>query len=119
MKKRIICGIVSLICAFSCVACSGGNDSQDNPNGEWWETTGTLNTDENGKVVFEDVEIRLTTVVTGQDEEPLRQLVNLFNAEHRGEINVIVDNVDQNSYETNVASRISNNSNAPLSLIHI
>lgn len=70
MKKRIICGIVSLICAFSCVACSGGNDSQDNPNGEWWETTGTLNTDENGKVVFEDVEIRLTTVVTGQDEEP-------------------------------------------------
>ena len=113
MKKRIICGIVSLICAFSCVACSGGNDSQDNPNGEWWETTGTLNTDENGKVVFEDVEIRLTTVVTGQDEEPLRQLVNLFNAEHRGEINVIVDNVDQNSYETNVASRISNNSNAP------
>ena len=114
MKKKLICIILALTCALTLAACGGrGSGNGNGPSGEWWETTGTLNTDENGKVVFEDVEIRLTSVVTGEDEEPLRQMVSLFNAEHNGEINVIIDTVGQASFETSVAQRITNNSNAP------
>lgn len=112
MKKKLICILMSAICAVTCAAtfaACGGGDSGDT----WWETTGTLNTDGNGNVVYDNVELRLTTVITGEDKEPFQQLVNLFNAEHRGEINIIVDSIDQASYETSVASRITNNSNAP------
>lgn len=117
MKKKLICLILALFCVFTFAACGGngteGGGGTNNGGDNWWQTTGTLNKDENGNVVFSDVEIRLTTVVAGEDEEPLRQIINLFNAEYRGEINVIIDSVGQDSYETSVASRITNNSNAP------
>lgn len=114
MKKKLICLVLAVMCALSFAACGGGGNHEGTDGGDnWWQTTGTLNKDENGNVIFTDVEIRLTTVVSGEDEEPFRQLITLFNAEHRGEINVIVDSVGQDSYETSVASRITNNSNAP------
>ena len=111
MKKKLISIMMASMSVFMLAACNpaeggGGGD-------EWWETTGTLNTDENGNVVYDNIDLRLTTVITGEDKAPFEQLVNQFNAEHRGEINVIVDSIDQASYEQSVASRITNNSNAP------
>ena len=57
MKKKItaiICAICAFVCAFSLTACGGGGDG--------WTTTGTLNKDENGNVIFDNVEIILATV---------------------------------------------------------
>lgn len=78
----------------------------------WWSTTGTLEKEE-GQVVFEDVDISLTTVVNGEDLSAFNQLVAQFNAEYRGKINVSVTSVNQSTYESTVAQQIANNSNAP------
>ena len=97
---------------------SGGDSVQDSSSGKteikdaWWSTTGTLQK-ENGEVVFEDVDISLTTVVNGEDLAAFNQLISEFNAEYRGKINVSVTSVNQSTYESTVAQQIANNSNAP------
>ena len=74
MKKKItaiICAICAFVCAFSLTACGGGGDG--------WTTTGTLNKDENGNVIFDNVEIILATVVSGEDSVPFSQMIQQFN----------------------------------------
>ena len=118
MKRKIFCFVLSLIFALSFAACApgesetppdGGTDTIANP---WWTTTGTLEK-QDGEVVFEDVEIALTTAVCGEDLAPFNQLVAQFNAEHRGEINIVVTSLSQGTLESTVAQQIQNESNAP------
>ena len=108
MKRKLICAVLLVVLAFTfiLVACNGNND--DGPI-----TTGELKKDENGNVIFEEVELKLTSVVTGIDRFVLSQLVARFNAEYRGKINVTVANIDESSFEDTVSKQITNNYGAP------
>lgn len=119
MKKKILSVLLALFCMTALVGCSGdpgtknpggsGSQTIDNP---WWTTEGTLQK-EDGEVVFDEVEIDLTTVVNGEDLAMFNQIIAQFNAEYRGKISIIVTSVNQDVYETTVAQQISNDSNAP------
>lgn len=108
MKKRLICAILLVVLAltFVLVACNGNND-------DGIITTGELKKDENGNVIFEEVELKLTSVVTGIDRFVLNQLVARFNAEYRDRINVTVSNIDESTFEDTVSKQITNNYGAP------
>lgn len=77
------------------------------------ETTGELTFDDQGKVVFDDVSIKLTTVVAGSDKAAFDGLVRRFNSAYDGRIYIESDSAAQGVYETQVANRISKNNNPP------
>ncbi len=116
MKKKLLsvfCVSLALALTVPLAACGGGDDDL-NADGTWWSTEGELNKDANGNVVFDDVSIRLTTIVGGVDKNPFNQLIAQFNAEYRGKINVISQSVGETDFETTVTRQITQNaSNAP------
>ena len=90
MKKKILGALcLSMALAFTVplAACGGGGDDL-NEDGTWWTTTGELNKDANGNVVFDDVSLRLSTIVSGVDKTPFGDIIAQFNAEYRGKINI-------------------------------
>ncbi len=113
MKIKKVLGklLIFVLCAcmFLLAACNPGDGDSEEP----WTTTGELTKDENGNVVFSNVELKLTTVVTGQDKAVLDTQIARFNAEYDGKINIIPSSFDASRFENNVASQITNNSNAP------
>lgn len=120
MKGRFfktICGVIctALLCIPALTACGGGSDGPVGPGGDsgWWETTGELQKDGNGNVVFNNVQVKLSTVVAGEDRPAFEQIVARFNLEYMGKINIISTSLLQDSYENTVAQQIRNNNNAP------
>lgn len=109
MKKKLLT-IVSILCAFVCTlslaAC--GPKTPDGP-----KTTGTLNKDENGNVIFSNVQIKLATIVSGDDEAPFKQIVQQFNNLYKGKINVDVNNIAQDTFDDTVQQQIAQNNNPP------
>lgn len=119
MKKKLIaifCAILMTCSLTALTACggggSGGSGGGGNDGADWWTTTGelTMNGDE---VVFNDVQIKFTTVVTGEDKETLQSLIYDFNELYRGKINIIPEYRYQDGFEASVAQNISQNHNAP------
>ena len=107
MKKKIlsiVSAIIALTCVFSLAAC-GGNDGPT--------TTGELKKDENGNVIFEDVEFKLMSVVSGTDKQPFLEMIESFNKAHRGEINVVVDTLYNDTFDETVQGQIKNRLNPP------
>ena len=98
-------------------ACGGGDDSVIlKPGGgiakPWWETTGEM-TYEGEEPVYDDIDIELVTVVTGDDMRPFADVINQFNREYDGQIHVNVENISQETFEQTVGQRISTGANAP------
>ena len=98
-------------------ACGGGEDSVIlKPGGgianPWWETTGEM-TYEGEEPVYDDIDIELVTVVTGDDMRPFADVINQFNREYDGQIHVNVENISQETFEQTVGQRISTGANAP------
>lgn len=123
-KKKLFCGILAvLLCAAmvlplaSCNKKPNDNNGNNNNGGQidnaWWTTEGELTKDENGNVAFNNVSIRLETVVAGDDKDAFNMLVEKFNREYSGKIRVNVTNTGAGTYESTVASKITNNNNAP------
>lgn len=108
LKKALIAAALCFCLIFS-VACGGTNSG----NGDWWKTSGELTKDEDGNVVFNNVEVRLSTVVSGDDKDAFNNIVARFNRLYEGKINVIVTSVPMTTYEDTVTKQINNNSNAP------
>lgn len=113
MKKKLIaifCAVLMTCSLTALTACGGGGAGND--GADWWTTTGelTMNGDE---VVFNDVQIKFTTVVTGEDKETLHSLIGDFNELYRGKINIIPEYRYQTGFEASVAQNISQNHNAP------
>ena len=124
MKKKVLGLLLGTIFtvtgALSMTACGGnggGIDIDDDGNSivtkEWWTTTGTLEKDANGKVEFNDVGVKLSTVVAGEDKGYFNQIVEEFNALYRGKITVIPTNIAENGFEDTIAKQISNNETPP------
>lgn len=114
--KRKVSKLLSIVLActmlISLTAC--GNKESNGTNGDkWWETTGELQKDSDGNVVFDNVDVALTTIVTGADETAFNSLIAKFNAEYNGKIHITTTSVAENSIDSTLASQISNNSNAP------
>lgn len=125
-KSRLL--LVSLLALSALTACGGssnnseskGDDSSGGGSGDkaeikdkWWKTTGTLEFDDDNKPVFNNVSIKLTSVVAGEDQASFEDIIAEFNATHAGEINVQFTSVNQAEYETTVSKQIANNMNAP------
>lgn len=108
MKKKVL-GILSIVCAIACsVSVAACGKSNSGP-----QTTGTLNKDENGKVIFDDVEIKLTSVVAGTDKQSFNEMINTFNIEYQGKINVVPNYIYNDTYDSTVQSQIRNRMNPP------
>ncbi len=111
MKKKLL----SVLCASMAVAltipfAAACNPAENlNPDGTWWSTTGELNKDGDGNVVFDDITLRLATIVGGVDKNPFAQIIEQFNAEYRGRIYINSDNIGEGTFETTIANKITNN----------
>lgn len=110
LSKLCVCMLLvgMVLGVVACGPKPGGNGDDDS-----WTTTGELVKDADGNVVFDNVQITLSTVVNGEDKGPFNRLVGKFNAQYRGKINVVVNNISQDSFEMTVSKQIANNSNAP------
>ncbi len=123
--KKFLAGLLALVMVLSLAACGGGSGSTKDPGGSqgpgegpnsiedpWWKTTGTLEKDANG-VVFDDVSVKLTSIVAGQDQAAFEQIIAEFNALYMGRINIELTTVAQNSFASTVGQQVQQNSNPP------
>lgn len=113
MKKKILGALcLSMALAFTVplAACGGGGDDL-NEDGTWWTTTGELNKDANGNVVFDDVSLRLSTIVSGVDKTPFGDIIAQFNAEYRGKININTVYLQGENFEKDVTMKVQQNAN--------
>lgn len=115
-KKLLLC-MLSIVALASCggrattsVIGGGGKIGITEP---WWTTEGELRFDDEGNPIFEDVYIDLATVVSGEDVAPFQTIVNQFNSEYTGKIQINVETVSDTVYEDTVGKRIANNSTPP------
>lgn len=109
--KKIKSVIALTLAALTCGTFAFAAGCNSNPPST--ETTGELQFDDQGNVVFDDVSIKLTTVVAGSDKAVFDSLVKRFNSVYDGHIYIESDSVAQGIYETQVANRISKNNNPP------
>lgn len=113
MKKisyKIMALILVGVMTLSLIACGGKEEKKEE---KWWNTTGEVEKDSDGNVVFNNVDIALSSIVSGADEEAFASLIAKFNAEYSGKIHVSVTTLRQDSFTETVASQISKESNAP------
>ncbi len=80
MKKKllsVLCVSMAIATAVPLTACGGGrrNGPTINEDGTWWQTTGELNKD-GDKIVFDDISLRLNTIVSGKDKAAFEQLID-------------------------------------------
>lgn len=118
MKKFILMLLTSvfacaLVFSFACGDGTSGTGTKDLIEDPWWTTTGELEKDEDGNVVFEDVTIEMTTIVDGADQAALDNIISQFNSEYSGKIRVILTVAHQGIFDQTIALQISNNSNPP------
>lgn len=89
---------------------NGGLPSIDNP---WWTDTGEIARDDNGNIVFDDVSIKLTSVICGYDQNGFEALLDQFNKQYKGQITVSHQTYSQTEIDNFVMQQIQNNTNAP------
>ena len=117
--KKILLPTLLLLSMLSLAACGmvPSNNNNNNADGSisnpWWTTDNDVERDANGNIVYEGIEIDLTTVVAGNDETVFRSLIDKFNEEYDGQIRVIVTKQVEEVFETTVSSQIATNNNAP------
>jgi maltose-binding protein MalE len=109
--KKIKSVIALTLAALTCGTFAFAAGCNSNPPST--EITGELEFDENNNVIFEDVNIKLATVVAGSDKAVFDQLVARFNVAYEGKIYIESDSTSQGIYETQIANRISKNNNPP------
>lgn len=94
----------------SILSSNPGNGAIENP---WWTTTGTIEKDTDGSVIYDELSISLATVVSGDDLAPFRDIVSSFNTAYRGKITVNIESINESSFDKNISDRIINGNNAP------
>lgn len=117
MKNKLLKSIFAIVlCAIMLIpftACGGGKPDGNGPDIPDIPTTGELQFDENGKVVFKNVTIRLETVVNGDDTGAFDAIVAKFNMVYDGKIAINTTHTGSGVYENTVASKIQGNNNPP------
>ena len=99
MKKQIL---IPMLFALSMTAMTGckknSNSSMD------IEDEGDIIRDEDGNVIFNDVELTLWTVTTGDDANTQDEIINQFNTLYDGQIKVNAEHISRYDLETNLVS---------------
>ena len=108
----VIAVVLGVMPLTACGGTSGRMEYTNTIDDPWWTTTGTLEKDSDGKVVYKDVEIRMTYVVGGQDETPFKELLNQFEDEHPG-IKIRTEQISSDIYEKTTADAVMQNVNPP------
>ena len=121
MKKikwiALLC--VTVLClTFALAGCidpNAGNDDDGNKviTEKWWEDTGELSFNSKGEIKYSNVTIKLATVVSGEDRDTFKKLIDDFNREYKGKIAVDAEDIGQTNFESTVAQRIASNNKAP------
>lgn len=111
MKNKFFKTLLAIaLCAVMILPLAACTQNNGGGNGG---STGELQFDENGKVIFNNVSIRLETVVNGEDKDAFNALVETFNLEYNNRIRVNYVNTGATVYESTVAQEINYNNNAP------
>lgn len=84
--------------------------SIDNP---WWTDSGEISKDGNGNIIFDDVNIKLTSVICGYDQNGFETLIDQFNRKYNGQINITHQTYSQDVIDERVMQQIQNETNAP------
>ena len=116
MKKKFFTALIATV--VLCVSVFAGcapreyehKTTIDNP---WWTTTGSLDKDSNGKVVYDNVTISLNTVVGGRDYAALMEMIGEFHDSHPGITVSVSNNIADENYGTQIPQNILNDINAP------
>ncbi|HOE15333.1 MAG TPA: extracellular solute-binding protein [Candidatus Paceibacterota bacterium] len=99
MKKRFV---LPMLLALS-VTLLTGCGKQNTPSMDV-EDEGDIVRDEHGNVIFEDVELKLWTVTTGDDANTQDEIINQFNTMYNGQIKVTAEHISRYDLETNLTS---------------
>lgn len=98
MKRKIAS---SILLAFSLAALTGCNN--DSPS-DITSGDGDITRDDNGDVIYNNVELKLWTVTTGDDANVQDSIINQFNELYKGKIKVTAEHTSRYDLETNLNS---------------
>ena len=120
MKKciRILTAFAVATLLFTSVGCVTKRPDDDDKNlpsidNPWWTDSGEITKDSNGNIVFDDLNIKLTSVICGYDQNGFETLVDQFNRKYNGQINITHQVYSQDEIDERVMQQIQNETNAP------
>ena len=120
MKRitKLLAVALCLVCVLSFAACGpnnkpSGNDGLPSIDNPWWNDVGTVEKDSNGKPIFHDVSIKLTSVVCGNDQNGFEALIDEFEAEYDNQITITHQVYNQLVIDETVRTQIQNETVAP------
>lgn len=110
LKKILLAAVAALTVLISVVAYAGCSVTSNGPTDV---TEGELKRDENGDIIFKDIELKLSTVAAGTDRGGLQTIISRFNNEYDGKIRIITSYDGSDKFEEKIGQRIKYNNNAP------
>lgn len=120
MKKciRNLAAFAVAMLLFTSVGCVTKRPDDDDKNlpsidNPWWSDSGEITKDSNGNIVFDDVNIKLTSVICGYDQNGFETLIDQFNRKYNGQINITHQVYSQDVIDERVMQQIQNETNAP------
>lgn len=120
MKKciRNLAAFAVAMLLFTSVGCVTKRPDDDDKNlpsidNPWWTDGGEITKDSNGNIVFDDVNIKLTSVICGYDQNGFETLIDQFNRKYNGQINITHQVYSQDVIDERVMQQIQNETNAP------
>ena len=120
MKKciRNLAAFAVAMLLFTSVGCVTKRPDDDDKNlpsidNPWWADSGEITKDSNGNIVFDDVNIKLTSVICGYDQNGFETLIDQFNRKYNGQINITHQVYSQDVIDERVMQQIQNETNAP------
>lgn len=120
MKKciRNLAAFAVAMLLFTSVGCVTKRPDDDDKNlpsidNPWWTDSGEITKDSNGNIVFDDVNIKLTSVICGYDQNGFETLIDQFNRKYNGQINITHQVYSQDVIDERVMQQIQNETNAP------
>ena len=121
MKKsiRIVAALAVLVLMFVFTGCVSERPSDDGNKGlpsidnPWWTDSGEITKDADGNIEFDDVSIKLTSVICGYDQNGFEALLDQFNKLYKGKISITHQTYSQDVIDEYVMQQVQNETNAP------
>lgn len=99
MKKQLLIPMLLVLSMTALIGCNGNSGSSMDI-----EDDGDIIRDEDGNVVYDNVELKLWTVTTGDDANTQDDIIAGFNSLYEGQIKVTAEHITRYDLETNLIS---------------